>query len=347
MIRPVAFAALVALVVVLSSAPSASAHYTPAAGDGFHYHETVVLSDGMGTYTGYTENSAIDGNIAINSVLPNGTENASYQSTDAYQNSTGSSSTSSSQGSFTFSAATFLYVQGTDNQTGYTRPYVWFFIDDSQLAGSAFTILNTRVDIVSTNASFAHSGGTTGYVRTIFAEGNNSFQRNDAYGSFTATFNWKFYFDPSTGYIVGYVYSEQDRDGSGNGFTLTDSLSVTSTTYPLAAAAAPPPTAGLPSGLLLGVAAVAVLLIVVLLVVLVVRRSRTGGTVSQHGNQGTIPYTGAPAYAPPPPLQFPSSGQPAVQQIVIKQTVKTNCRYCGALIDTTAEVCPSCGARRS
>jgi rubrerythrin len=41
------------------------------------------------------------------------------------------------------------------------------------------------------------------------------------------------------------------------------------------------------------------------------------------------------------------SGQPAVQQIIIKETVKVNCRYCGSLIDSTAETCPFCGATRS
>ncbi len=55
---------------------------------------------------------------------------------------------------------------------------------------------------------------------------------------------------------------------------------------------------------------------------------------------------------PPPPGPPPENidltpKQPPVQQIVIKEVVKVKCRYCGALIDSTAETCPICGAPRT
>src|SRR5260370_8322357 len=51
---------------------------------------------------------------------------------------------------------------------------------------------------------------------------------------------WSSYFDPSTGYIIGYNWLEQDSDSSGNSFTYTENLYVTATSYLLATAAAPP-----------------------------------------------------------------------------------------------------------
>ncbi len=53
------------------------------------------------------------------------------------------------------------------------------------------------------------------------------------------------------------------------------------------------------------------------------------------------------AYPPPASVNLIPGGQPAVQQIVIKETVKVPCRYCGTLMDSTATVCPQCGAPRA
>jgi hypothetical protein len=348
-----ALAAVAVLLVGLGlGAPGASAHYLPQANDRFAYTETVVLTNGQGNYLGYTEATYTNGSITVTSVHDNGTENASYQSSWHYVNNSGGNSLGSEKGNFTFSADTFRYVKGTDNQTGYSNPFVWFYMNDSLASGGSFYVLNTPFQVVSTNVSYPIATSSTGYVRTIFTEGNGSFQ-DVVFGAFNATYNWKAYYDPATGYIVGYVYTEQDTDGSGDAFTLTDTLAVTSTSYALTPATAPPPPPASSGSSSDGttVAIVVVVVIVVLLLIVVIVAARRRSRLARHSVRGSVAYDPArpmpPPAAPAAPLNFGPVAQPSVQQVVLKETVKVNCRYCGTLIDTTATVCPNCGAPRT
>jgi hypothetical protein len=337
--------------LALSMAP-ASGHYLPQPKDHFAYFQTITLTNGQGNYTGYTENTYINGSVTVNSVLPNGTDSSSYQNTAHWLNNQGQSATSTSQGVFTFSPVTDYYVNGTDNETGYTNPLsVWFYINDSTLPTSAtFYLLNTPFKVLSTNTSFPDSLSPTGYVRTIYAQGTGSYQRDDSYGKFTASYTWDSYFDPSTGFIVGYVNTEQDSDAAGDGFTITDTLSVTATSYALTPAVAPPSTSS-GSDTWEIAALVVFLLVVLVVVVLVVVYTRRRSSLARHSVRGNIAYDPArapPSVGPPPPsLNFGSVPQPSVQQVIIKETVKVPCQYCGTLIDSTAKACPNCGAPRT
>ena len=124
---------------------------------------------------------------------------------------------------------------------GYVNPSVWFVMDNSIPTGGTFSLLNTVMTVISTNYSYyLPSQGRN--VNVIFAQGQSSYQRNDIYGQFSATYTWKAYFDPSTGYIVGYSYNEQDNNNAGTGFTYTEELYVNSTSYPLTTAASGTPT---------------------------------------------------------------------------------------------------------
>jgi hypothetical protein len=346
-------AAVLVAVALLASAGGASAHYLPASGDQFHYYETVALTNGNGNYSGYTENQFLNGSIAVTSLLSNGTDAATYASTDFYENNQGQTNQSSTSGSFAFSPTTFHYTNGTDDQAGYVDPYVWFFMDNSLVRGATFYSLNTELTVVSTTSEYqlAPEGGK--WVAAIFAEGNGTYQRQDVYGTFTATYNWKEYFDPGTGFLVGYVYTEEDSDGSGDGFTWTDTVSVSSTSYALTGAAAPPAPGQGPSTLTDVLVAVAVLVAVVVLVLIVylaVRSRRRAGPLPQHSRPGAVGYAAPPIPPPglaPPPLFLNPGAQPPVQQIVVRETVKVPCRYCGTLMDSTATVCPKCGAPRT
>ena len=342
-----ALAGLLVVVLLWPAAATATGagHYVPVAGDRLAYSETVTVTNGQGNYTGYSEAGYYNGSISIAAVLPNGTDSASYQSSGTYQNSLGEHYPWSEAGSFTFSAATFLYVQGSDNQTGYLNPSVWFYMDNTLGRGGAFFLLNTPMSVVSTDFAFPLALSSTGYVATIFAEGNGSYQRHDAYGNFTATYNWKAYFDPGTGYVVGYRYSEVDSDAAGDGFTYTDTLTDTQTTFPLTPTSAPPPPSPPTTFPWLIVATVAVIVVVALLVVAVALRRRSHPPLPRHP---ATPAPGTlPSYPPPPPLNLIPRDQPPVQQVVIRETVKVPCRYCGTLIDSTATACPKCGASRT
>ncbi|HYB79540.1 MAG TPA: zinc ribbon domain-containing protein [Thermoplasmata archaeon] len=346
--------ALVLALALLLLAPAASvspAHYVPAAHDRFAYDETISVSNGLGNYSGYTESTVINGSLGVTSVLPNGTDQAYYYNVDHYQNSEGQSESWTSSGVFVFSPQTFLYVNGTDNQTGYVKPTVWFYIDNSLPVGATFSLLNSPMQVVSTSFDYDLGTAAGGHVDAVFTEGNGSYERNDAYGVFSAQYNWKSYFDPTTGYIIGYLYTEQDTDGAGDGFTLTDTLTVTATSYSLTpgtGSVSVPGTGSQPSNVLLyalvGAVVAVVILVVVVIAVLASRRRRR---LPRHSPTGWVPMAPSPTGPPPPPVNLTATGQPPVQQIIIKETVKVTCRYCGSLIDATAETCPFCGATRT
>jgi hypothetical protein len=344
---------ILSLSLALLVAPIAAA-YVPHVGDHFSYYEVTDLGSGIGDYAGYTEHATYTGVETIIGVNTDGAISANYSYSYTWRNSTGTTETGNPSGDFTFSPATFLYVNGTDDQTGYVDPTVWFVMDNSILPGGTFTLLNTEMTVITNNYSYyLPSQGRN--VNVILAQGDSSYQRNDIYGQFSATYTWKTYFDPSTGYIVGYSYVEHDTNPSGTGFTYTETLYVNSTSYPLTTATAtnPPqatpspvpssPSGGAPNPLQNAgyIAAGLFLLIVIIIVILIYTLSRRK-TIPQH------PYQQQPPPPSPPPENINlTPKQPQVQQIVIKEVVKVKCRYCGALIDSTAETCPICGAPRT
>jgi len=455
---PSALALALLLAVGPAAAVTPAAHYLPHAGDGFQYTEAVVVDNGTGNYTGYTEATYVNGSIGVTAVPGNGTDTASYSNTNHYGNDQGVSYTYVSSGSFTFSASTFRYVAGTDNQTGDNGTEVWFYMDNALTNGGGLSLLGTPMSVASTNETYALGWLSTPYVSTIYAVGSGVYQRDDVYGVFVADFTWQAFFDPATGFIVGYLYTEHDLDRTGDGFTWTDLLKITSSTYPLSPAALRPagiptpsstsvhrtdpvvvvgtiPSGGVPtyswkwlvsvdgaasapatlcaansgaganpgarvncsipantltagdayafqlevtdsstgsggpatsvSPLSAAVAVAAssssapgltpvelaaivglVLLVIVLVTIAVLLRARRRRPLPRHSPTGAVGFVPPPGI-PPPPISLVPGGQPTVQQIVLKETVKVNCRYCGALIDTTDTNCPSCGAPRT
>ena len=174
-----------------------------------------MVGSGVGDYQGYTDSTVINGSVGVTAVLPNGTDSAFYYNANTYANNQGANEHWISSGQFVFSPVTFLYVNGTDNQTGYTNPYVWFFMNNSLSAGATLSLLKSQFAVVTTSDNYALETTAGTYVKAIFVEGNGSYVRDDWYGAFTAAYNWKAYFDPLTGYIIGYVYTEQDSNASG------------------------------------------------------------------------------------------------------------------------------------
>ena len=235
---------------------------------------------------------------------------ASYSYSYQYSSNQGSSSSSVSSGNYTWSSGSYTYVNGTDNQAGYSQPvYVWFAMDPSLPSGATFYALNTQFTVLSKNYSFQLPTEGDRYVQTIEAQGTGQYQRNDSYGVFTASYTWDEYFDPSTGYIVGYHDVEQDNgkyQGQAGSFTYTDDLYVTSTSYNLVAASAPNGSAGSNGKSTLGLAGVApyldyLLILAIVLIVIAVsvaarRRRRRVDPLPKHS-----PYVPPPA----PPTTIP------------------------------------------
>jgi len=329
------------LSLLILSAITASVHpvsaYTPKQGDYFRYTETTVVSNGQGSYSGYTDQTSTTGMEEIQSV--SGSDVLTHYSyTYNFSSNQGNSSSGSKSGDFTWSTSSYSYVNGTDNQVGYAEPiYVWFAMDPSLPVGGTFSALNTHLTILSSNYTLQLP--TEGRdVQTIEAEGTGQYQRNDAYGVFAATYTWYEYFDPATGYIIGYNYTEQDTgtyQGQAGGFTYTDALYVASTSYPLTAASAPTNSiAG--SGAFsftpyLEVLIPVVVVVVVVGVVLAGRGRRRRSPLPEHPTSAPPPQPPPPSAPPPPPGPWGSNvdlGSRPSEQVVIREVAKVNCKYC-------------------
>lgn len=323
------------------------ATFVPNQGDYFNYYEVQSLGSGSGDYSGYTEQTIVTGTENVNGVTTDGIVSAYYSYMYNYSNNEGSTDNGDSSGNFTFSSNTFLYINGTDDQTGYVNPTVWFCMDNSIPEGGTFYLLNTAMTVKSENYSY-YLPSEDKNVYAIFAQGSSSYQRDDVYGQFIATYTWNTYFDPSSGYIIGYDYTEQDTNSSGTGFTYTEELYVTSHSYQLTAAPATNPPNGFLDLMKYAAAIVIIIVIIVVILIIVYVASRSRRRLPKHPSQPPV-YTPPSEQPPPMPPQDIdlTPKQAPVQQIVIKEVVKVNCRYCGALIDSTAEKCPFCGAPRS
>ena len=335
---------------LLSMAAAAPVHYTPNSGDYFTYYEVENLGNGTGNYQGYTEHTVVNGMERIVSVNSNGVVHAYYHYSWTYSNSTGQTLSGQSSGNYTFSYDSFLYLNGTDNQTGYVNPTVWFYMNNSLPVGSSFYLLNTRMTVESTDLPY-HLPTQGRTVKTIFTQGKSSYLRNDSYGYFNAVYTWDAYFDPATGFIVGYEYTEQDSNSSGSGFTYTDTLNVNNTSYPLTQAEISTPLPGgfsgsglIEIGFSIGIIA---LIAVVVLVVVFRRRKSSEPRHSQQPGPVIDDHSSPPPPAGPPESIDLTPKEAPVQQIVIKEVVKVKCSYCGALMDSTAQNCPVCGAPRT
>ncbi len=235
---------LLMLVAPAAAAPSPgptvtvlpSAHYLPQPGDSLTFTETLTLGGGKGNYTGYWWEDAVNGTLSVTSVLSNGTDTASYDYVNHVWNSTGGSYVYPESGTFEFSATTYRYVKGTDNQTGENGTRVWFYMNNTDPVGAEFGQLSfpTGLTVSSRSADYDLNTGAGGFVSSIEAVSNGTYPLT--YG-FAASYAYREYFDPATGYVLGYLYVEHDYDSSGNGFVYMDNLRVTSTSFPLTAGA--------------------------------------------------------------------------------------------------------------
>jgi Na+-transporting methylmalonyl-CoA/oxaloacetate decarboxylase gamma subunit len=335
MIKKIIFLAVILSLSLTVLPAHAIPGYTPHQGDSFSYYEIINLTNGTGTYYGYTEHETVNGIERMNQAFGNGTVVANYTYTWNWSNSSGSTNSGKSAGNFTWSSTSFQYIKGTDNQTGYVKPlYVWFYMDNTTQPGGTFHLLNTPMTVTSTSYSYSLASQNK-YVKSIRAQGTGGYPRNDVYGQFNAAYTYTTYSDPSTGYIVGYDYVEQDTSSAAS-FTWTDTFYVTTTSYPLTAGAGPSFLQQY-LGLIVGLAVVFIFIGIIVVVIVAVSRKRR--SLPKH-TYPQVPIA-------PPQIDLTPKQQPPVQQVVIKEVVKVKCKYCGALIDSTVQACPFCGAPRT
>src|SRR5262249_23205538 len=146
---------------------------------------TRDVGNGQGYYSGYSDHEDVSGSEVMNNVFTNGTVASYYSFSWNFSDNSGTTKNGGSSGNFTWSSTSFLYVRGTDNQTGYTNPRVWFYVDNSTLKGGSFALLDTLMTVQSRNYGFFLDSEKR-YVNTIFAQGSAGYARNDEYGQYNA-----------------------------------------------------------------------------------------------------------------------------------------------------------------
>ena len=299
----------------------ALASYVPHQGDTFSYYEVQNVNNGTGDYNGYTDQTVTNGTITINGIT-NDIAYAYYNWTSNWSDNQGDTpQNNASSGNFAFSSTSFLYTNGTDDQEGYVNPTVWFCMNSSLPQGSTFNVLNTVMTVISRNNSYDLPSQSRN-VNTIYAQGIGTYQRDDSYGQFTAAYTWNMYFDPSSGYIVGYSYEEQDTNTSGTGFTLIDNLYITSESYSLTAATS---VGEFPnSAYVVFIGLVIVLVIVVIAVAYVVSRKHSSqqSMASSTSTTNTAGHTGQI-------VKCPHCGA----EVSFGDKTVTNCSYCGMEVE--------------
>ena len=308
------FIIVLLLSFALLTTATSSIAYTPKLGDHFSFYEVQNVGNGTGAiYAGYTDRTITNGTETVNGTIQDGIVPVNYSFVWTFSDSTGGRKSGEVSGNFTFSSLTFLYVKGTDNQTGYVNPYVWFCMNNSLPNGGTLYLLNTEMTVMNRDYSFFLPSRNEN-VGVIFAQGGSSYQRNDVYGQFNAVYTWKAYFDPNSGYIIGYHYAEQDTNNTGNGFTYTDNLYINSASYSLTVV---PSGEGLD---VLLIVAIVIIIVVIVIAVYAVSRRRLPKRSSQQSN---VPISTAPPKGPA--IKCPYCGGP----VYFGGKDVTNCEYCG------------------
>lgn len=204
---------------------------TPQPGDWFSYEYDRGVSSGWGNYSGYGDAMTSHSRYEVTSVQ-NGIVTVWGNGTWYYRNSSSAAYPGNFQADLTFALANRSYLSGIDPD--YPKvPYekVWFWIPPTESVGSTISILNNTYTVRSLDGTLWV--GLVPVPRTgILLEGTGTYLRHDAYGTFDATFDDWWLFEPSTGYVLAEIYNEDDNLGP-DGFHWIESVVVTSASYPL------------------------------------------------------------------------------------------------------------------
>ena len=215
------------ILVLLAAAPAVAG--PPRANDFFEFDQKTTVDQGVGYYEGYSETTQSHYRYSVVSVSG---DNASVHAVGSwtYSNSTGSYLSGNEPHNPAFSLSSRRYLSGIDVMvTDPSTATVWFWISLPVAVGQSVQVLDEPLTVRSLSATYWI--GAVPHA-AILLEGSGTYNRNDVYGQFTATYADKYYYDPNTGFIVGEQYTEQDTDGF-TGFVNSTALTVTASSYPI------------------------------------------------------------------------------------------------------------------
>ncbi len=346
-----AFLILLLMVGLSFTAISSQSSVSISKGECFQYRELIAIYDGKGNYSGYSCNIWINGTESVTGFSSNSSVDMHYNYSCAIISTSGDyNNPYMGSGTFNFSSVSCNYINGTDNETGYNHSHVWFYVHPSLEKGNETSLLGTPMTVVSNSYNYK-PGGSKNTINTIYLSGNGTCVRDDSFGHFNADYTWKGYFDHSAGFIAAYIYTQVDSNSNGDGFSCTNSLYVSHSTYGVNISEVAPVshvTTTSPSFPYTDLFVIIAFIFVLLIIVAVVASRGKRNKLKQHSS-----------YSPGVNMKHehsdneheikpePDPEQKVTEQVVIKEIVKVKCQYCGALIDSTVEKCPFCGAPRT
>ena len=233
MVASVAFLTATLVVPTACAAPLAQAQPTglsPGAWFAFDYN--IYLSNGVGNYSGYTEQTIESYRYTIQSVVGNNVTVYGH-GTWTYSNNSGGNLAGGWTETFSFSSANRTYLWGFDVNGTYTNPSVWFWIPTPESVGSTVRILSSNYTVKSLDSDIWY-GFPPAPRSGIQLEAFGSYLRTDEYGFFHANWQDDYWFAPSTGLVIAEQYTEHDSNSGGDGFEWQEQAFVTSSSYAIA-----------------------------------------------------------------------------------------------------------------
>lgn len=198
----------------------------PRTGDFFEYNYNTYVDQGTDYYFGYSDRMLSHARYSIQSIQGD-LITVRGLGTWTFDGSDGTHQSGVTDVTPVFSLATRQYLSGADVNTTIANATVWFWIAMPVSVGQTVPILDDVFTVVSTDATFWN--GLTPH-RTIQLQASGSYNRNDAYGNFTAVYTDTYYFDPDAGFIVAEQYTERDSNFEAS-FRFRAEVSVTASSY--------------------------------------------------------------------------------------------------------------------
>jgi len=198
--------ALVAFIVFILVPPPAAAPFPSDPGDWFEYDFNTYTDQGEGDYSGYWDEMKSHSRYEImevdgDNVTVHRTGSWSFRASD------GASDGATFDSVFYFNLTSRLYNGPYDVDGVYVDPIIWFWVSPPLANGQIAPILDDTFTVRAADDTIWFGLVPKSAARL---ESTGTYERDDAYGRFTATYTDRYWFDRETGFIVGELYEERD-----------------------------------------------------------------------------------------------------------------------------------------
>jgi ribosomal protein S18 acetylase RimI-like enzyme len=198
----------------------------PRVGDRFEYDYNTNVDQGAGDYFGYSDRMRSHSAYAIQDVQG---DRVTVRGTGSwvFDGSDGAHDSGAVDVTPVFSLSTRRYLSGIDVETKDPNATVWFWIPTPVVVGQTVPILDDVFTVTSLDATLWF-----GLVprKAVQLDAAGTYVRDDAYGTFEATYRDRYYFDRDSGFVVAEQFEETDSSGAAS-FHFHAEVIITSSSY--------------------------------------------------------------------------------------------------------------------